>query len=166
LKLERSGVHPPVNVFPAGAAERQGLRAGVVSRVAAMIIDAVVVAASTVVLFVAGAGIRFLWHRRSFTWPHISFAEFVTVAAVASVVYLTSGWASTGRTVGKRFAGLRVVNYQGTRMRWVGAFLRAMVCTFFPIGLLWCAVSRHNRSVQDVLLRTSVIYDWHSRVVP
>jgi hypothetical protein len=31
---------------------------------------------------------------------------------------------------------------------------------FFPIGLLWVAVSRENRSAQDLALRTSVIYDW------
>lgn len=31
---------------------------------------------------------------------------------------------------------------------------------FFTIGLLWVAVSRENRSAQDLALRTSVIYDW------
>jgi hypothetical protein len=34
-----------------------------------------------------------------------------------------------------------------------------VVCTIFPIGLLWVLVSQENRSVQDVLLRTSVVYD-------
>ena len=29
----------------------------------------------------------------------------------------------------------------------------------FLIGLLWVAVSRENRSLQEVVLRTSVIYD-------
>jgi len=32
----------------------------------------------------------------------------------------------------------------------------------FPIGVLWVAVSRTNKSVQDILVRTSVIYDWRS----
>jgi hypothetical protein len=30
----------------------------------------------------------------------------------------------------------------------------------FPLGLAWVAVSRDSRSVQDLLLRTSVVYDW------
>jgi hypothetical protein len=33
----------------------------------------------------------------------------------------------------------------------------------FPILLLWVAVSRQNRSVQDLVLRTSVVYDWTAR---
>jgi hypothetical protein len=34
-----------------------------------------------------------------------------------------------------------------------------VLCTLFPIGLVWVLVSGENRSVQDVLLRTSVVYD-------
>jgi hypothetical protein len=34
----------------------------------------------------------------------------------------------------------------------------------FPIGILWVAMSHENRSVQDVVLRTSVIYDWETQV--
>ena len=40
------------------------------------------------------------------------------------------------------------------------ALARAMFCAVFPLGLLWTAVSRENRSVADLLLRTSVVYDW------
>ena len=56
--------------------------------------------------------------------------------------------------------GLRVVNYKGVRLRPVTSLLRAAFCVFFPIGLLWCAGSRANRSIQDVVLRSSVVYDW------
>ena len=28
------------------------------------------------------------------------------------------------------------------------------------IGLVWCAISRENRSLQDIVLRTSVVHDW------
>ena len=31
------------------------------------------------------------------------------------------------------------------------------------IGLLWVALSRENRSVQDLVLRTSVVYDWQAK---
>ena len=34
-----------------------------------------------------------------------------------------------------------------------------MLCALFPIGLVWC-VGPARRSLQDLLLRTVVIYDW------
>jgi hypothetical protein len=36
---------------------------------------------------------------------------------------------------------------------------RAVLCTIFPIGPLWVLLSKENRSVQDVLLQSSVAYD-------
>jgi hypothetical protein len=44
-----------------------------------------------------------------------------------------------------------------------GALLRAVLCVLFPIGLFWVAVSRANRSAQDVVLRYAVVYDWSQR---
>jgi len=61
--------------------------------------------------------------------------------------------------------GMRVVNHRGRRLPVLTALARAAFCTVFPIGLLWCAVSRENRSVQDMVLRTSVLHDW-SRHAP
>jgi len=55
-----------------------------------------------------------------------------------------------------------VVNFREQRMKPIGAFLRAIFCVFFPIGLFWSAVNRRNRSLADVLPRTSVIYDWET----
>ena len=74
--------------------------------------------------------------------------------------YFTTAWATTGRTYGNHLMGLRVVNYRGERMRWAGAAVRAAFCLAFPIGLFWAVVSPTNSSVQDTVLRTSVIYDW------
>jgi uncharacterized RDD family membrane protein YckC len=84
----------------------------------------------------------------------------VLIGGWVQFLYFTASWATTGRTVGNHVLGLRVVNFRGARMRWVGAALRAGFCVLFPIGLFWTAVSRQNRSTQDVVLRTSVIYDW------
>jgi uncharacterized RDD family membrane protein YckC len=39
--------------------------------------------------------------------------------------------------------------------------LRALACVFFPVGLLWCAISPTRRSVQDLLLGSVVIYEVH-----
>jgi uncharacterized RDD family membrane protein YckC len=78
-------------------------------------------------------------------------------------VYFTAAWSTTGRSYGDHLLGLRVVNHTGGRMRPAGAFVRAVFCVLVPIGLFWYLVSRTNRSVQDLALRTSVIYDWDVR---
>ncbi len=44
---------------------------------------------------------------------------------------------------------------------WTRSTLRALVCVLLPIGLFWSAVSPTRRSVQDVLFRSIVVYDWH-----
>ncbi len=41
---------------------------------------------------------------------------------------------------------------------------RGAFYALFPLGLLWAAVDGRNRSVQDLVLRTSVVYDWTHRV--
>ena len=50
--------------------------------------------------------------------------------------------------------------FQGARLHPLGALARAAFYVIFPIGLLWVLVSGQNRSLQDLVLRTSVIYDW------
>jgi uncharacterized RDD family membrane protein YckC len=56
--------------------------------------------------------------------------------------------------------GLHVVDRRGRNLRLGLALARAVFCVTFPVGLVWVAVSRENRSVQDLVLRTSVVYDW------
>jgi uncharacterized RDD family membrane protein YckC len=56
--------------------------------------------------------------------------------------------------------GLRVVGRHGHRLRVLVALARAAFCVVFPVGLLWCAINPGSRSVQDIILRTSVVYDW------
>jgi uncharacterized RDD family membrane protein YckC len=85
---------------------------------------------------------------------------------VLAVGYLTLGWSTSGRTVGALVMGLRVLNRSGDSMRPVSALLRALFCVAFPLGLLWILVSAGNRSLQDLVLRTSVVYDWHRRIPP
>jgi uncharacterized RDD family membrane protein YckC len=83
---------------------------------------------------------------------------------VVLVCYLTSSWAIAGRTYGDRVLGLRVVDRLGRAPRPGRALLRAVLCAIFPLGLLWVAVRRDRMSVQDLVVRTSVIYDWTPRV--
>jgi len=78
-------------------------------------------------------------------------------------LYFTASWATVGRTYGDHLLGLRVLNFRGERLRWTGAFVRAVFCVVLPIGLYWVLVSTTNRSLQDTVLRTSVLYDWTTR---
>lgn len=150
-------------LLPERAAAQQGRRAGIVTRTVAMVVDTAVVAIVVAAAYLTWAGVRFLLHRRGFTWPSPGAEVTFGVAYLVAVLYLTASWSSTGRSVGKRLLGLRVVTGRGRRLGRAHALLRALACVTFPILLFWSAVSRANRSVQDVVLRTSVIYDWRSR---
>ncbi len=150
-------------LLPPAAQERQGLRAGVVSRAAVMLLDIFVVAASMAVAYVTWGGLRFARRSASFSWPSLSFGEVVILFYVACVLYLTIGWTTAGRTAGKRVFGLRLVARDGRPPALGLAFVRALVCVSFPLLLLWSAVDRSNRSVADLVLRTSVVYDWLAR---
>ena len=95
---------------PAVARELQGQRAGVVSRFLADAIDLLVIVAALVSVYFAVSGARFLLHPRQFSWPEPSALYLGTLGWILLVVYLTIGWASTGRTWGKSVLGLRVVS--------------------------------------------------------
>jgi len=150
-----------IDPVPAEARSFQGQRAGVVSRTLAGVIDGAVVVAVLVGTYAAWFAVLFMLNPSSFSAPAVNPFASLVAAAVVSFLYLTALWAGTGQTYGDHMMGLRVVNFRGRRLRLVGAALRAAFCLGFPIGLYWCAVSRENRSVQDIVLRTSVIYDWH-----
>jgi len=151
---------PLVNPVPAQARDFQGHRAGVVSRTIAASVDFVVIVAAVVATYVGWAAVAFLWNPVKFTFPSPPFLIYLLYYGVLLFGYLTIAWATSGRTVGDNIMGLRVVSAFGRRVHVLGAVARSAFCTVFPLGLFWCAVSRENRSVQDVVLRTSVIYDW------
>ncbi|MGX7678987.1 RDD family protein [Jatrophihabitans sp. DSM 45814] len=138
----------------------QGHRAGIVSRTIAAAVDLLVVVAIVTGCYLALAAVLFAVNPTSFSWPD-SFAWSIPLVGFVIVVpYLTLSWCTTGRTYGDALLGLRVININGRRMRLPGAVLRAVLCVVFPIGLLWTLFSPANRSLQDMVLRTSVIYDW------
>lgn len=148
---------------PKEARAYQGLRAGVVTRTIANGIDAAVAAVVVLGCWLGYLAVVFLLNPVSFTWPSPRFLAFVLATGAVLVGYFTVSWATSGRTLGDKIMGLRVVNFRGERLRWVGSFLRAVFCTVLPIGLFWILVSPSNRTVQDTVMRTSCIYDWIDR---
>jgi uncharacterized RDD family membrane protein YckC len=157
--MTEGGVSP----LPREARPYQGQRAGLVSRVAAAAIDSAVVSAGLVLGYAGIAAVVFILDPRGFDFPDMSFLFSVVWWLGLLVAYLTVAWTVSGRTYGCLVMGLRVVGRGGRRLRFAGALVRAVFYAFFPIGLLWCAASRENRSIQDVVLRTGVIYDWQPR---
>jgi uncharacterized RDD family membrane protein YckC len=152
-----------VSPLPREARPYQGQRAGVVTRLAAGVIDVLVVGAVLLAGYFGFAGLVFLVDPRSFQLPASGVILSIAMACAVAHVYLTVAWWLGGRTYGYLVMGLRLHGRRGHRVRFVGAVVRAALCVLFPIGVLWVAVSRTNSSVQDVLLGTSVVYDWQPR---
>jgi uncharacterized RDD family membrane protein YckC len=145
---------------PQPARAYQGRRAGIVSRTIANIVDALVVVGIVAVIYAIVAGVSFLLHPASFHFPRDLGWSIPVIGFVVAAPYLTFGWYTTGRTYGDALLGLRVVNGHGRKLHFIIALLRAIACVVFPIGVFWVAVSGANRSVQDIVFRTSVVYDW------
>lgn len=134
--------------------------AGIVTRVAAMGVDMAVVIVLGSVVYLTVAGAKLVWSPTTFSWPDIPFWVTLIVEFTIAVLYLTGSWAMTGRSYGASLLGLRVLSRHGEIPGWALAFVRAVFCVFFPVGLFWVILSPQRRSVQDVVLRTVVVYDW------
>jgi uncharacterized RDD family membrane protein YckC len=165
-------LHDPAAALPLprAAADSQGAlrrsaevphtaHAGVVTRLLAAAVDGVVVVVLTALLDLAAAGARFLWSPVDFRWPQPTVAVSVVVLLVVAVVYLAAGWALAGRTYGSRLMGLRVLSSRNELLGWTRSILRALISVVWPVGLLWCGISRTRSSLADVVLRTVVVYD-------
>jgi len=152
-----------IAALPREARSFQGRRAGIVTRTVANIVDFSVVVGAIAGAYAAWAAITFLINPTKFSFPAPSFLILLVWYGLLLFAYLAVAWATTGRTYGDHLLGLRVVNSRGEPMRWAGAVIRSAFCVVLPIGLYWALLSPKNRSVQDAVLRTSVIYDWTTR---
>lgn len=152
-----------LSAVPREARAFQGERAGVVTRVLAASVDTAVVAVVLLAAYLGYAGLRFLLDPRHFTFPDAKLFRSLLVGAVVLGLYLTVAWALGGRTYGNVLMGLRVTGVLGGDVGWVRAALRAAFYVLLPIGLLWVAVDRRQRSIQDRVLATAVVYDWQPR---
>jgi uncharacterized RDD family membrane protein YckC len=144
---------------PVGRAAVRGQAAGFVTRALAVTADVVAVLLALAAGYAGVAGFVFLLRPATFSFPAPGYLVILLVAVLTLVAYWTATWAVPGRSYGGQLMGLRVVGPRGSRLHWSHAAARAVLCVLFPLGLLWVLVSPHNRSVQDVVLRTAVVYD-------
>ena len=157
----RENVHPLQVEFELGQ-RLAGRRAGLVSRALANSLDVGVVVAILLAGYGAVCVALFLVNPRAFQFPRPSFGTALILGSIVQSLYFLVSWLAGGQTYGDRVLGLRVLGPSGRPLGFWLAALRAACCVLVPIGLLWVAVSPRNRSAQDVLLRTSVVYDWSS----
>lgn len=148
----------PAAAVVSGRATVRGSRAGVVTRCLANVVDAVVVLGLLAGGYAVVAAARFLLSPTSFRFPAPSLALLVVAGLGVLTVYFAVSWAVVGATYGDLLLGLRVADDGGVRLHWGRACVRAVLCTVFLVGLLWVLVSRENRSVQDLVVRSSVVY--------
>jgi len=147
------------NTIPLDARSYQGHRAGFVTRTVAAVIDITSVIVIVVLFNLGVAFVRMLIeHVQGTTIPKLGWS--VAIGTALMWLLWTYAWGTTGRSFGMAVMGLRIINYSGNRVRVPVAALRSIFCIVFPFGLLWVIISPANRSVQDVVLRTSVVYDW------
>jgi len=134
--------------------------AGIVSRGLAALVDMLVVLVTMGLLYLGLALTTLVVNPTSFRFPAPNLIFSTAVTAVVSVLYLTVCWTLSGRTLGAILLGIRVVvGRSAERLGVAVAIVRAVACVLFPIGLLWVAVDRQRRSIQDIALGSRVIYD-------
>jgi uncharacterized RDD family membrane protein YckC len=139
--------------------EADALRAaGIITRGLAAVIDLLVVLLIMSALYGGLVLVRLIYSPAAFSLPSLN-AVFSTVMTFAvAVLYLTGCWRVSGSTAGAVAMGLRVVGRRSQRVNLPVAFLRAVGCVIFPVGLLWALVDRKRRSLHDIVFRTRVVY--------
>jgi uncharacterized RDD family membrane protein YckC len=142
------------------ATSLQGARAGLVSRLVANAIDAVVVIVLVLVAYLSAAGLSFFFDPQDFEFPKPHLLLTTSLSTSVTAVYLALGWWISGRTPGKQVVGLRVIDLDGSSVGLGRSIARAVACVLFPVGFLWSAFSIRQASIQDLALNTAVIYDW------
>jgi uncharacterized RDD family membrane protein YckC len=139
----------------------QGKRAGFASRVTADAIDWGIVLGIYVAILLGIAAFRYFVTNENFNVPDPDPLVTLVSQWFIAILYLTAGWAGTGRTVGKNVMGLRVISANGARLGAARAFLRAVICaTLGAIALVTIVISRKRSGIHDYLVRTTVVYDW------
>ncbi len=159
----------------------KGYYAGFVTRLAAFIIDAVIVAVFSVsISWFVSITASMLQFEKLFTYILSFFpvgqnvyntifepAVLGVITFSAVVLYHSFFWAVTGQTPGKMIMGIRVLTTKGERVPFWRAVLRYLgffvsTAPFF-IGFLWILVDERRQTFHDKLTGTLVIYTWSAR---
>lgn len=144
---------------------RQRVRAGIVSRALADVLDLLVAFALALLFIVIIALVRAVFGG-SFEISTLGAAGGGGLFAAVLLVYLTYGWGLDGQTAGKLILGLQLLRKDGGDVSFTRGLVRALLYLIFPIGFLWALVSSRNCSIQDHVVDTAVVHDWGFAVAP
>jgi uncharacterized RDD family membrane protein YckC len=131
--------------------------AGLVSRLLALAVDAVLLAVAVPVVGVLAPG---LWGAVAGPAPEWLRVASGVLAGVLPFAYFWLCWCTAGRTAGGLLLGTAVRRPDGGRVRAPRAAARAILGLLFaPValaGMLLTVVDPHRRALHDLLLRTVV----------
>lgn len=141
-----------------------GRTAGFVTRLFAYVIDIVVVAGIVAI----GGWIAVLIDNTVESVgldPNVDLASiYVVMIPFIIALYFVMFWSLTGRTIGKWFMGLRVVNKHGkpptigrSIVRAIGYGLSALA---FWMGYVWVLIDKERKAWHDHMAATWVVYDY------
>lgn len=139
--------------------------AGFVSRLAAFVIDLVVLGlCASAATWAVEAADAVLVPSVAVRWERSVLAALMAFAAAfGSIVYFVGLWSAGGRTAGHLLLGLRVVPVDGGPMTIRRSLLRfaGYVVAAVPlyVGFLWVLVDPGRRGWHDHLAGTTVVYD-------
>jgi uncharacterized RDD family membrane protein YckC len=159
-----------VTGYGAKAIARQSLQgdySGVVSRLAALGLDAVL---SYFLFTLALAAINFSVSIVVGHSVHYSRSGSVVVAAISVVwefLYFAYCWATTGKTPGMVVLGIRVVRADGAHAEPWRAVVRTLILpisiVFFFVSLPLVLLQRAHQAPHDLVAGTAVVYAWDAR---
>ena len=147
------------NTIPERARNIQGMTAGFTSRFISVLIDIAVIAVFVLCSYGLWIFMRYVLSV-FYDLPQLSGVPFLIIGYALMWFYWTWSWATGGKTLGNLLMGLRVQMISGGSLSLGPSALRALFSVAFPVGLAWAIINRNNRSVQDIVLRTQVVYDW------
>ncbi len=135
---------------------------GLVSRLLALGLDAVLVGA---LVALVGAGGPALWHTLTGNTPDWLRVCASVAAGAVPVVYFWLSWWAIGRSFGGLLLGFVVLRADGHRMRLLHAAARAFLGLLFAplwlVGMLLILVTPRRRALHDILLGTVVTRTTH-----
>lgn len=142
-----------------------GLTGGGISRLAAYLIDTVVLSLSFALLTALGSYLFELLFGRT-PEPSHRGGLFIGALGLFSFLYFWIGLVITGRSIGKAVVGLRVVALDDTPITPGRAAVRQLVYPLsfiLGLGLLPIVIGRRRRALHDWAARDEVVYDWGDR---
>lgn len=155
----KSGEVVHFNAIPNRARIFQGSTVGFTSRFISVLIDMALIAVMLLGAYGIWLALRYVL-TVFYDIPQLSGVPLLLVGYFLMWAYWTWSWATGGKSLGNVLMGIRVQTNSGQDLHLGRSAARALLSVVFPIGLAWAIVSRSNHSIQDVILRTKVVFDW------